>query len=50
MINANRNQDRYAEFGHPVVSDSLADFQGPLAGFASAMNAVDTDFILTLPW
>jgi molybdenum cofactor guanylyltransferase len=49
MINANRNRERYLAFGYPVVSDQLDDYQGPLAGFACAMNAVDTDFILTLP-
>ena len=49
MINANRNRERYQAFGYPVVSDKLDDYQGPLAGFACAMNAVDTDFILTLP-
>ena len=49
MINANRNRERYQAFGYPVVSDQLDDYQGPLAGFACAMNAVDTDFILTLP-
>lgn len=49
LINANRNQQRYQAFGYPVVSDQLDDYQGPLAGFACAMNAVDTDFILTLP-
>lgn len=48
-INANRNQPQYAEFGYPVITDQLADYQGPLAGFASAMQAVDTRFILTLP-
>jgi len=49
VINANRNQDRYREFGYPVISDELGDYQGPLAGIASAMAAVETDFILTLP-
>ena len=49
LINANRNRDRYLTFGYPVISDQLEDYQGPLAGFACAMNAVDTDFILTLP-
>ena len=32
-----------------MISDELSDFQGPLAGFAAAMDAVDTDYILTLP-
>lgn len=49
VINANRNHDQYRQFGYPVVSDRLHDYQGPLAGFASAMSAVDSRFILTLP-
>jgi len=49
VINANRNLDRYRDFGFPVISDQLQDYQGPLAGFASAMDAVETGFILTLP-
>jgi len=49
VINANRNLDRYQALGLPVISDQLEDYQGPLAGFASAMDFVDSDFILTLP-
>lgn len=49
VINANRNQSTYQSYGYPVISDDLKDFQGPLAGFASAMAAVKTKFILTLP-
>ena len=49
LLNANRNQARYAEFGYPVIGDELGDFQGPLAGFASAMAAVATPWILSLP-
>ena len=49
LINANRNRDRYQTFGYPVVNDQLDDYQGPLAGFASAMSAVETDFIVTVP-
>ena len=49
LINANRNLERYQAMGYPVVSDQLSDYQGPLAGFACAMTAVDTEFILTLP-
>jgi molybdenum cofactor guanylyltransferase len=49
VINANRNHADYQRFGYPVISDQLADYQGPLAGFAAAMARVDTDFILTLP-
>ena len=49
VINANRNLERYRVYGLPVISDRLEDYQGPLAGFASVMDAVGTDFILTLP-
>ena len=49
VINANRNHTQYQQFGCPVISDQLEDYQGPLAGFASAMAVVDSIFILTLP-
>ena len=49
LINANRNQAKYQAYGLPVISDQLKDYQGPLAGFAAAMAAVDTKFILSLP-
>lgn len=48
-INANRNLDTYAGYGYPVVTDEITGFQGPLAGFAGAMAAVDTPWIVTLP-
>ena len=49
IINANRNQQIYADLGHPVISDNMADYQGPLAGFAVALAACNTDYIMTLP-
>ncbi|WP_299874110.1 molybdenum cofactor guanylyltransferase MobA [uncultured Cocleimonas sp.] len=49
IINANRNQDDYAKFNYPVISDELSDFQGPLAGFLTGMKTSKTDYILTLP-
>jgi molybdenum cofactor guanylyltransferase len=49
IINANRNQSVYGGYGFPVINDELSDYQGPLAGFASAMAAVDTQYILALP-
>ena len=33
----------------PVISDDLEDYQGPLAGFAAALSACRTDYIITLP-
>lgn len=49
VINANRNREAYAAYGHAVIADEIEGFQGPLAGFASAMAAVSTPWILTLP-
>ncbi len=49
LINANRNQETYGRLGYPVIADRLDDFQGPLAGFASAMAAANTPWILTVP-
>ncbi|MCF6191102.1 MAG: molybdenum cofactor guanylyltransferase [Cocleimonas sp.] len=49
VINANRNQETYASYGYSTISDEMSDFQGPLAGFASAMKLVKTDYIITLP-
>ncbi len=49
LINANRNQDIYRQYGFTVIADDLADFQGPLAGLASALQRTNTDFIVSLP-
>lgn len=49
VINANRNRETYGRLGYPVIADQLDDFQGPLAGFASAMAAASTPWILTVP-
>ncbi|MDH3527263.1 MAG: molybdenum cofactor guanylyltransferase [Gammaproteobacteria bacterium] len=49
IVNANRNLDRYREFGYPVVADMMGDFFGPLVGIASGMQAADTPLILAVP-
>ena len=49
MINANRNIEAYQQFGHDVVPDQLADFQGPLAGFVSGMQYCKQEYIITAP-
>ncbi len=48
-INANRNLDRYAAYGHPVVSDTLQGYMGPLAGVLSALQRLQTEFLVTAP-
>ena len=49
LINANRNRAAYARLGHPVFSDEMHDFQGPLAGIATGLAQLDTPLLLTLP-
>ncbi len=49
LINANRNRQRYEEFGVPVVSDPVGGYLGPLAGVASGLEAAETELVLTLP-
>ncbi len=50
LVNANRNQERYAELGGcDVVADADGDYAGPLAGMASAMQRATTRYILTVP-
>jgi len=48
LISANRNVETYQQYGE-VISDELADFQGPLAGIAKAMSVVRTPYLLVLP-
>jgi molybdenum cofactor guanylyltransferase len=49
LISANRNHARYAAFGYSVVPDLLADYQGPLAGMAAALQAATTPYVVTVP-
>jgi molybdopterin-guanine dinucleotide biosynthesis protein A len=49
LISANRNQEAYAAFGCPVLADPLDGFQGPLAGFLAGLEAMQTDYLITLP-
>lgn len=49
MISANRNMQRYGEYGFPVISDSIDDYQGPLAGILTAMLHVQQGYLLCIP-
>ena len=49
IINANRNRERYAAYGYPVVADSREGFQGPLAGMLSCLEEAETEFMVTVP-
>ena len=49
IINANRNQARYAVYGYPVIADSRQGFQGPLAGMLSCLQEAETEFMVSVP-
>ncbi len=49
LVNANRNLERYASFGHPVVPDRLGGFVGPLAGLHAGLSAATSDWVVTVP-
>jgi len=49
LINANRNLDRYATYGVPVLPDTLQGYQGPLAGVLIGLQRLKTEFLLTVP-
>ena len=49
LINANQNLERYARFGHPVVTDEISGFAGPLAGLQCALNTASHPLVATVP-
>jgi len=49
IVNANRNAERYAALGYPVVGDAIGGFAGPLAGLHAGLSAAATPFIATTP-
>lgn len=49
LVNANRNPERYAAFGHPVIADAVGGYLGPLAGVLTALQHCRTEFLVTAP-
>lgn len=49
LINANRNQKIYSEFGFNVVSDQHSGYLGPLAGMITALSHTQADYLLVVP-
>lgn len=47
-VSANKNLDLYQKYGE-VVTDSFADFQGPLAGISAALGCINTKYLLVVP-
>ncbi|WP_271121716.1 molybdenum cofactor guanylyltransferase MobA [Dryocola boscaweniae] len=49
VISANRNIEKYQSSGLNVVSDSLPDYPGPLAGMLSVMQKLSDEWFLFCP-
>lgn len=49
LISANRNLDEYSNRGYRVVTDSLPDFQGPLAGMLAGLQLARHEWMLSVP-
>ncbi len=49
LVNANRNRERYAEFGWPVIGDAIGGHAGPLAGLHAGMRHAHTRYLVTVP-
>jgi len=49
IINANRNAEAYAAFGHRVIADSITGFAGPLAGFERGLDYAKGELVATVP-
>lgn len=49
LISANRNLQRYAAFGCPVLPDRTPGFAGPLAGLHAALTQAATPLVATVP-
>ncbi|EKM0531422.1 molybdenum cofactor guanylyltransferase MobA [Cronobacter turicensis] len=48
-VSANRDLDAYRTCGYPVITDTLPDFPGPLAGMLSAMQYLHSEWYLFCP-
>nr|WP_274607928.1 molybdenum cofactor guanylyltransferase MobA [Thiorhodovibrio winogradskyi] len=49
LLSANRHAEDYRAFGWPVLSDTDAEYPGPLAGLSRGMEAAMTPWLLTVP-
>lgn len=49
FVNANRNPEAYARFGHRVIADEIPGFAGPLAGFERGLAHARGRLVATVP-
>jgi len=48
-LNVNKNLEQYAHFELPILTDQLAGFLGPLAGILTALQTIETNYLLVVP-
>ncbi|MFV1993757.1 MAG: molybdenum cofactor guanylyltransferase MobA, partial [Acidiferrobacterales bacterium] len=49
FISANRNVEQYQPYCERVIKDEMGEFWGPLAGVASALPFLKTEYLLVVP-
>ena len=49
IISANREVERYTQYGYPVIRDTQSDYAGPLSGIASALFHARTRLAMIVP-
>jgi len=49
IVNANRNLERYGDYGYPVHADHIDGHLGPLAGLHTGMQSMTSDAIFMCP-
>ncbi|MFC0267359.1 molybdenum cofactor guanylyltransferase MobA [Kushneria aurantia] len=49
VINANRNPERWAALGYPLVTDIFPGSAGPLAGFHAGLVNAETPLVMMVP-
>ena len=49
LVNANRNPEAWARFGHRVIADGIPGFAGPLAGFERGLAHASGRLVATVP-
>lgn len=49
LVNANRGLETWRTFGHPVISDRIEGYAGPLAGLHAGLAACTTPWLATAP-
>jgi molybdenum cofactor guanylyltransferase len=49
LVNANRNREAYAAFGHCIVEDRIGGFAGPLAGMHAGLLEANHELVAFVP-